>query len=78
MDDEERYACLINRPIVANVNAGAIDLSSGVINDPFAMVLPSIKDTGNDKIVISPFTNLLADAIIQGKVASGIKDEIPL
>ena len=78
LDDEARYACLINRPIVANVNSGAIDLSSGVINEPFTMVLPSIKDTGNDKIVISPFTNLLADAIIQGKVASGIKDEIPL
>jgi len=78
LDDEARYACLVNRPIVANVNAGAIDLSSGVIKKPFEMVLPSIKDTGNDKIVISPFTNLLADAIIQGKVASGIKDEIPL
>ena len=78
LDDEARYACLVNRPIVANVNAGAIDLTSGVVNEPFEMVLPSIKDTGNDKIVISPFTNLLADAIIQGKVASGIKDEIPL
>jgi hypothetical protein len=78
LDDEARYACLVNRPIVANVNVGAIDLSSGVINKSYEMVLPSIKDTGNDKIVISPFTNLLADAIIQGKVASSIKDEIPL
>ena len=78
LDNESKYTCLINRPIVANVEAGAIDLSSGVITEPFQMVLPSIKDTGNDKIVISPFTNLLSDAIIQGKVASGIKDEIPL
>ena len=76
VNDESKFNCLKNRPIVANVQAGAIDLSSGVITEPFEMVLPSIKDTGNDKIVISPFTNLLSDAIIQGKVASGIKDEI--
>ena len=76
LDNETKYTCLLNRPIVANVQAGAIDLSSGVITEPFQMVLPSIKDTGNNKIVISPFTNLLSDAIIQGKVASGIKDEI--
>ena len=42
------------------------------------MVLPSISDTGNSSIVITPFTSLLGDAIVQAKSSSSIKDELTI
>ena len=40
------------------------------------MVLPSISDAGSTSVVISPFTTLFSDAIVQGKQNSELKDEL--
>ena len=72
--DEALFTCLKSRPIIANVPVGAIDSSVGEITKAYKMVLPSISDSESSAIVISPFTNLLSDAVIQAKIASGIKD----
>ena len=40
------------------------------------MVLPSISDTGNETIVISPFTSLFAAAILSAK--ESIDEELTL
>ena len=77
-DDLELYNCLKSRPIVANVPVGAIDSSLGDVTKAYRMVLPSINDTGNSSIVISPFTSLLGDAVIQAKRSSSITDELTL
>ena len=74
--DWDVYECLINRPIIADVPVGAVDSTRGVVEQAYTMVLPSIKDAettlgeGVDqkyRVVISPFTSLLSDAIIEGK-----------
>ncbi|MDA8808739.1 Ig-like domain-containing protein, partial [Gammaproteobacteria bacterium] len=77
-DDMDLYNCLKSRPIVADVPVGAIDSSLGEVTKAYRMVLPSISDTGNSSIVISPFTSLLGDAVIQAKSSSSIKDELTL
>ena len=77
-DDMDLYNCLKSRPIVADVPVGAIDSSLGEVTKAYSMVLPSISDTGNSSIVISPFTSLLGDAVIQAKSSSSIKDELTL
>jgi len=65
--DEDIYKCLEKRPIIANVPVGAIDSSLGEVSQAYQMVLPSISDTGNTSIVISPFTSLFAEAILSSK-----------
>ena len=65
--DEDVYKCLEKRPIIANVPVGAIDSSLGEVSQAYQMVLPSISDTGNTSIVISPFTSLFAEAILSSK-----------
>ena len=75
-DNESLYTCLQSRPAIANVPVGAIDSTLGEVTQAYKMVLPSVKDTGSSAIIISPFTNILGDAVIQAKANSGIKDEI--
>jgi hypothetical protein len=76
--DEDLYNCLKSRPIVADIPVGAIDSTLGEVTKAYRMVLPSMSDTGNSSIVISPFTSLLSDAVIQAKSSSSIKDELTL
>lgn len=76
VDDSLLYECLENRPIVANVPVGAIDSTLGVVEQAYQMVLPSISDTGNETIVISPFTSLFAAAILSAK--ESIDEELTL
>ena len=73
-----KAACLRNRPIIANVPIGAIDSTYGNVTEAYQMLLPSINDAGIDKIVISPFTTLLSEAIIQGKIASNLDQDLTL
>ena len=77
-NDLDLFNCLESRPIVANIPVGAIDSTLGEVTKAYKMVLPSIKDTGNSAIVISPFTSLLGDAVVQAKSSSSIKDELTL
>lgn len=70
------YACLLERPIVANVPVGAVDSSLGTVTSAYRMILPSIKDSGSSKVFITPFTTILSDAILRGKQESAIKDEV--
>ena len=74
--DSSMVSCLKERPIVADVPIGAVDSTLGTVTQAYQMILPSINDTGFSSIVISPFTNLLSDAVVQGKIASAIKDEL--
>ena len=78
ISDESLAACLQNRPIIADVPVGAIDSTLGEVTKAYRMVLPSISDTGSSAIVISPFTSLLGDAVVQAKSSSSIKDELTL
>ena len=76
-DDEDLYQCLQNRPIVASVPVGAIDESLGEVSNAFRMILPSINDAGgNSSIVITPFTDLLSQSIINAKAASSITEDL--
>ena len=77
-DNETLGACLAKRPIIADVPVGAIDSTLGEVTSAYQMILPSIDDTGFDAIVISPFTTLLGDAVIQGVNASDIVDELDI
>ena len=65
--DDNQYACLINRPIVANVPVGAVDSTQGTVTKAYQMILPSISDSGVSAIVISPFTSILSETILSAK-----------
>ncbi len=67
VDNEDLFQCLSNRPILANVPVGAIDSTLGEVTKAYKMILPSISDTGNTSIVISPFTSLFAESILKSK-----------
>jgi hypothetical protein len=77
-DDENLYQCLQSRPIIADIPVGALDSTLGEVTKAYQMILPSINDAGTSAIVISPFTSLLASAVIEGKKSSGIKEDIPV
>ena len=70
--------CLEERPIVANVPVGAVDSSLGEVTKEYQMILPSINESESTKIVISPFTSLLSDAVVQGINISNVEEEISL
>jgi len=74
--DSSIASCLKARPIIADVPVGAVDSTLGTVEQAYQMILPSINDTGSALIVISPFTNLLSDAVVQGKISSGVKDAL--
>ena len=76
-DDDSLYQCLQNRPIVAVVPVGATDESQGEVTTAFRMILPSINDAGgNNSIVITPFTDLLSQSIINAKNNSSITEDL--
>jgi len=76
VNDQLTYECLINRPIVVNVPVGAVDSTRGVVSSAFQMILPSISDTGATEIVVTPFSSLLSEAVLQGKSDAGIKEDL--
>jgi len=60
------YACWLDRPIVADVPEGANDSSTGLVREPYQMVLPASISRyvyGDDVLNITPFTNFLVDAV---------------
>ena len=76
-DDDSLYQCLQNRPVVAAVPVGATDESLGEVTTAFRMILPSINDAGgNSSIVITPFTDLLSQSIINAKKNSSITEDL--
>jgi len=75
-NDESLFNCLSSRPIIANVPVGAIDSTLGVVSNAYQMILPSINDTGSSSIVISPFSSLLSNAILEGKTNAGLKEDL--
>ena len=40
------------------------------------MVLPSVNDAGSNQVVISPFTSLIGEAILKGKNASDLSEDL--
>jgi len=76
VNDNSIYQCLANRPILVDVPVGAVDTSRGEVTKAYKMALPSINDAGTDSIIISPFTNLLSNAISKAKLDSGIKEDL--
>ena len=61
--DSSDVACLMKRPIVANVPVGAVDSTLGTVTQAYQMILPSIDDAGSSSIVISPFTSVCGSYI---------------
>ena len=63
----DNYECLVARPIVADVPVGAVDSTLGTVTQAYQMILPSISDAGTAAVVVSPFTTILSEAIVEGK-----------
>ena len=60
------YACWRDRPIVADIPEGANDSSTGLVREPYQMVLPASISRfvyGDDVLNITPFTNFLVNAV---------------
>ena len=74
--DQNDLSCINARPLVANVPVGAIDSTLGTVTKSYQMLLPSINDAGSNQIVVSPFTSLLAEAILKGKAESEIVEDL--
>ena len=72
--DSSIASCLKARPIIANVPVGAVDSTLGEVTQAYQMILPSIDDTGASSIVISPFTSLFSEAILNAK--SNLKEDL--
>ena len=71
--DQELYLCLLERPIIANVPEGAEDSTTGTVTDAYTMILPSISDAGASTVVVSPFTSLLANTIVEAASTENIR-----
>ena len=78
VSSDTEYQCLSNRPIVVDVPVGAIDSSLGEVTEAYQMILPSINETGTNSIVISPFTSLLGNAVLNGKNNSSLSQDLTL
>ena len=74
--DESDLSCINARPIVADVPVGAVDSTLGVVTEAYQMILPSKNDAGSNAIVISPFTSLLTEAILQGKNEANLSQDL--
>ena len=58
--EEFTLGCLWNRPRIAEVPAGAIDSSRGVVEEPYTMIyVPWAGNNPSDKANITPFSTLL-------------------
>jgi len=77
-DDLTLIECLKARPLIAEVPVGAIDSTRGAVAAAYQMILPSTTDSGAEQIVISPFTSLLSQSIVNGKAQSDLKQDLTL
>ena len=80
IDEVDRlYACWRNRPLIADVPAGAYDASIGTVSKAYEMMLPSVNDSRTDALIISPFSNFLEEGVINGinaaNINNGLSDE---
>ena len=74
--DQNDAVCVEARPLVADVPVGANDETQGEVTQAYKMIMPSINDSDGAPVTISPYSSLIADAIILGKQNSGIVDEL--
>ena len=74
--DQNDAVCVEARPLVADVPVGANDETQGEVIQAYKMIMPSIDDSNGAPVTISPYSSLIADAIILGKQNSGIVDEL--
>ncbi len=87
---EEFFACLKKRPLVAQVPVGAIDSTQGLVEQEYEMILPSIEGFWNEisgeggsdpdysSIIISPFSNFLSKAVVDGIESVNLQGELSL
>ncbi len=90
--EEFTLGCLWNRPRIAEVPAGAIDSSRGVVEEPYTMIyVPWTENNPGDKANITPFSTLLEAYIAEeteeipepisvadgcGQVAEGVAQDV--
>ena len=87
---EDFFACLKKRPLVAQVPAGAIDSTQGIVEQEYEMILPSIEGFWNEisgeggsdpdysSIIISPFSNFLSKAVVDGIESVNLQGDLSL
>ena len=87
---EEFFSCLKKRPLVAQVPVGAIDSTQGVVEQEYEMILPAIdgffseisgeggSDPDYSSIIISPFSNFLSKAVVDGIETVNLQGELSL
>ena len=75
---EAFFTCLKKRPLVVQVPVGAIDSTQGIVEQEYEMILPAIdgffneisgeggSDPDYSSIIISPFSNFLSKAVVDG------------
>ena len=72
--EEFTLGCLWNRPRIAEVPAGAIDSSRGVVEEPYTMIyVPWAENNPSDKANITPFSTLLEAYIEEETEENSIK-----
>ena len=87
---EEFFSCLKKRPLVAQVPVGAIDSTQGIVEQEYEMILPAIdgffseisgeggSDPDYSSIIISPFSNFLSKAVVDGIETVNLQGELSL
>lgn len=84
------FACLKKRPLVAQVPLGAIDSTQGIVEQEYEMIMPSIDGFWNEisgeggsdpdysSIIISPFSNFLSKAVVDGIESINLQKDLTL
>ena len=87
---EDFFTCLKKRPLVAQVPVGAIDSTQGIVEQEYEMILPSIEGFWNEisgeggsdpdysSIIISPFSNFLSKAVVDGIESVNLQGDLTL
>ena len=87
---EDFFTCLKRRPLVAQVPVGAIDSTQGIVEQEYEMILPSIDGFWNEisgeggsdpdysSIIISPFSNFLSKAVVDGIESVNLQGDLSL
>ena len=85
---EAFFSCLKKRPLVVQVPVGAIDSTQGIVEQEYEMILPAIdgffneisgeggSDPDYSSIIISPFSNFLSKAVVDG--IKSVTDDWPI
>ena len=77
-EDLSLYECLKNRPIVADVPVGAVDSTLGEVTKAYQMILPSLNDSGPEKVVVSPFSSLFSEQITNAIADLKLENELTI